>query len=112
MYFPHEVVRDLELSVSVYAKQIYIEHNYALAPVRRDIASTKREYLLYPLISLLKSHGAWHDSDEEMLKLALMCCPLLTINLLDAQRIPPAITWLGLVHAVQLGQGSMIDDVE
>jgi phosphoglycolate phosphatase-like HAD superfamily hydrolase len=111
MYFPHEVVRDLELSVSVYAKQIYIEHNYALAPVRRAIASTKREYLLYPLMSLLKAHGVWHDSDEEMLKLALMCCPLLTINLLDAQRIPPAITWLGLVHAVQLGQVSMIDDV-
>jgi hypothetical protein len=111
MYFPQEIVRDLELSVSVYAKQIYIEHNYALTPVRQAIASTKREYLLHPLMSLLKTQGVWHDSDEEMLKLALMCCPLLTINLLDAQRIPPAIAWLGLVHAVQLGQGSMIDDV-
>lgn len=111
MYFPQEVVRDLELSVSVHAKQIHIEHNYALTPVRQAIASTKREYLLHPLMSLLKTQGVWHDSDEEMLKLALMCCPLLTINLLDAQRIPPAITWLGLVHAVQLGQASMIDDV-
>ena len=110
MYFPQEVVRDLELSVSVYAKQIYIEHNYALTPVRQAIASTKREYLLHPLMSLLKTQGVWHDSDEEMLKLALMCCPLLTINLLDAQRIPPAIAWLGLVHAVQLGQESMIND--
>jgi phosphoglycolate phosphatase-like HAD superfamily hydrolase len=104
MYFPHEVARDLELSVSVHDKQIYIEHNYALTPVRQAIASSKRECLLRPLLRLLESHRAWHSEDEEMLRLALMCCPLLTINLLDAQRIPPAITWLGLTHAVQLGQ--------
>jgi len=37
------------------------------------------------------------------MQLALMCCPLLTINLLDETRFPPAITWLGLTHAVLMG---------
>ena len=37
------------------------------------------------------------------MQLALMSCPLLTINLLDETRYPPAITWLGLAHAVQMG---------
>ena len=38
-----------------------------------------------------------------MLQLALMCCPLLTINLLDEARYSPAVTWLGLAHAVLMG---------
>jgi len=32
-----------------------------------------------------------------------MCCPLLTINLLDETRYPPAITWLGLTHTLLMG---------
>jgi hypothetical protein len=36
-----------------------------------------------------------------------MCCPLLTVNLLDEGRIPAAITWLGLSQAIEMGHLSM-----
>jgi hypothetical protein len=39
-----------------------------------------------------------------MMHLALLCCPLLTINLFNGQRMPPLIGWLGLTYAVYLGQ--------
>jgi hypothetical protein len=43
----------------------------------------------------------------EFMQLALMCCPLLTVNLLDAQRMPTAITWLGLAQAIQAGNSGI-----
>ena len=39
----------------------------------------------------------------EQLQLALMCCPLLTVNLFDTQKRVPQIGWLGLRQAIQLG---------
>jgi hypothetical protein len=36
-----------------------------------------------------------------------MCCPLLTMNLLDEKRLPPALCWLGLAQAVEMGNRSM-----
>jgi hypothetical protein len=36
-----------------------------------------------------------------------MCCALLTIYLLNEQRIPPAISWLGLLLAVQMGNSGI-----
>jgi len=38
--------------------------------------------------------------------LAMMCCPLLTINLLDEKRLPPAVCWLGLAQAIEMGARS------
>ncbi|MBV9229605.1 MAG: hypothetical protein JOZ18_09860, partial [Chloroflexi bacterium] len=46
----------------------------------------------------------------EIVRLALMCCPLLTINLLDEKRIPRAISWLGLSQAMQMGNLSVIGE--
>jgi hypothetical protein len=49
------------------------------------------------------------------LKAALMCCPLLTMNLRDRARFPAEIGLLGLCFAVEMGlmsdpaQSSLID---
>jgi phosphoglycolate phosphatase-like HAD superfamily hydrolase len=113
MYFPLEIDRELELSVDAGGGQIYLEHNYSLTPLRRAIGAVKREHLLRPLFSLLRGRGMWDaGAAEEFLRLALLCCPLLTINLLDGQRIPPAISWLGFMHAVQLGQEPVLAGIE
>ncbi len=103
MYFPDEVARDLRLSVVLRDDQVLIEHNYEVSPLRRALLQTKLEYLLQPLKALLRVQGALADDWYEVMTLALMCCPLLTINLLDRQRIPPAICWLGLSQAMQMG---------
>jgi phosphoglycolate phosphatase-like HAD superfamily hydrolase len=108
MYFPDEVARKLELSVTVRDTTVFIEHNYELTLLRRQMLQTKLEYLLRPLINLLRAKKALPDDWPEVMRLALMCCPLLTINLLDEQRIPTSVGWLGLSQVVQMGNLALI----
>ncbi|MHB8600955.1 MAG: HAD family hydrolase [Ktedonobacteraceae bacterium] len=103
MYFPHDIAQNLQLSVTIKNRNVYIEHNYALTPIRQAILQVKIQQLLAPLIALLRSQNALPDDWLEFMQLALMCCPLLTVNLLDAQRMPAIITWLGLSQAIQVG---------
>jgi phosphoglycolate phosphatase-like HAD superfamily hydrolase len=106
MYFPREVGAGLQLNVIVEhsTKSISVTHNYALTRVRQAIAWTKLRYLVQPLITWLRSVDALPDNWQEMIQSALMCCPLLTVNLLDQERIAPAaVAWLGLVQAVLVG---------
>ena len=107
MYFPQEIARELQLSVTIRDTNIYVEHNYDLAPVRRAIFHTKLEYLLAPLLTMLVSREALPDDWMEIVPLALMCCPLLTVNLLDRERLPAAISWLGLTQVIEMGNLSI-----
>lgn len=103
MYFPQEIAHHLQLSVTIKNGHISVEHTYALTPVRQAILQAKRQHLLTPLIEQLRVRNALPGDWQECMHLALMCCPLLTVNLLDAERIPAAISWLGLTQAVQMG---------
>jgi len=103
MYFPHDIARDLQVSVTIKNKSISIEHTYALTPVRRAILQVKKDQLLTPLVAHLRARNALPDDWMEFMQMALMCCPLLTVNLLDAQRMPAAITWLGLAQTILVG---------
>ncbi len=107
MYFPYDVARDLQLSVRVDDATIAVEHDYTLTPVRRAILQTKIEHLLRPMLADLRAQGLLPEDWREMMQLALMCCALLTINLLDEQRVPPGIGWLGLLLAVQMGNSGI-----
>ena len=110
MYFPNEVARDLRMSVELRNGCVFVEHNYVLTPVRQAILETKREHLLQPLKAWLRSSNALPDDWHEILTQALMCCPLLTINLLDAQRIPPSVCWLGLSLAMEMSNLAILGD--
>ncbi len=103
MYFPDSIVRDLQLTVSRHGNNITVGHNYMLAPIRQAILQTKVEYLLKPLIILMRKRDMGPVYWREALQLAMMCCPLLTVNLLDQERTPPPICWLGLLFSVQIG---------
>ena len=107
MYFPQEIARELHISVHLQDGTARVEHDYALTPIRWAILRTKLERLVKPLVENLRERGALPENWQEVLRLALLCCPLLTVNLLDGQRIPAAISWLGLSQAVQLGNGGI-----
>jgi len=107
MYFPREVAQNLQLSVALRGEIIYVEHNYTLTPVRRALLATKREHLLKPLVAMLRARRALPDDWEEFVRLALMCCPLLTINLLERERIPLAVCWLGLSQVMAMAHFSL-----
>ena len=107
MYFPDDIAQSLQLTISKQDMIIAVEHNYRLTPVREAILQTKVEHLLRPLIAELRARYALPADWEEIVQLAMLCCALLTINLLDGEHRPPTITWLGLLLAVQTGNSGI-----
>ena len=110
MYFPQEIAQSLQLSVTVRGSDIFVEHNFELTAIRQAIYETKLYFLYAPLREMLDSRGGLPGDWKEIVWLAMMCCPLLTINLLDEKRIPPAICWLGLAQAIEMGDRAAGDE--
>ncbi len=108
MYFPQTIAQDMQLTVSRHGMTITVEENYTLTPVRRAILQTKVDHLLRPLIAKLREREMLPVHWKEIIQLAMMCCPLLTINLLDGERMPPSISWLGLSMAVLTGNSGIL----
>lgn len=109
MYFPHDIARELELTVQVKDDTLFVEHSYQLTAVRRAILQTKLEQLIKPLLAQLGEHDALPSDGQELLQSALLCCPLLTINLLDSVKMPVSISWLGLLFGVLMGHGDLLN---
>ncbi len=91
-----------------------VEHDYALHPVREMFLRSKVERVLIPILRELKRRGWLRTDWRAYLKAALLCCPLLTMNLTDGGKFPPEISLLGLAMAVEMGaesaaQRSLID---
>ena len=103
MYFPQEVARDLQLNVHRQGTELVVTHNYTLTPLRQALLEIKRRSLLVPLREMLRSRNALDVQWMDTLRFALLCCPLLTVNLLDEKRMSPTISWLGLSLAVEMG---------
>lgn len=101
MYFGPDVARELEISVVLRGDTIYIEHTYDLPPIRQAMLEIKRDCLLKPLLALMKRHGVLPEDWRQILRSALLCCPLLTIDLL--KRLPVSVCWLGLSQVMQMG---------
>jgi hypothetical protein len=54
----------------------------------------------------LRGRGWLRDDWRTYLKMALFCCPFLTMNLTDSNRFPDAVRWLGLSYAIIMGAES------
>lgn len=107
MYYPQQkaAVTDVHARVADDGRW-HIEHDYALPPLREMFFRSKLDRALLPLLRELSLRG-WLEADwRRYLKLALFCCPLLTMNLADGSRFPPAISLLGLCQAIETGAES------
>ncbi|OLE09293.1 MAG: hypothetical protein AUG82_00495 [Ktedonobacter sp. 13_1_20CM_4_53_11] len=107
MYFPEKVAQDLQISVDIRGSDIYVEHNYELTMIRKAIFEAKLHDLYAPLKEMLGTKNDLSADWSEVVWLAMMCCPLLTMNLLDVKRLPPALCWLGLAQAIEMGNRSL-----
>jgi hypothetical protein len=103
MYFPDEMRRRLTISGRLESGTIVVEHDHRLVPVRRMFFESKIRHTLTPIVVELARRGWLRARWREQLKAALLCCPLLTMNLADAERFPPEIALLGLAYAVEMG---------
>ncbi|MBW4435880.1 MAG: phosphotransferase [Pleurocapsa minor GSE-CHR-MK-17-07R] len=109
MYFPREKNAQTQLNVRVEQGTLHVEHDYAIAPIRHMFLRSKADRVLMPILSHLHRAGQLRPDWRIFLKSSLMCCPLLTMNLLDEGRFPPAITMLGFCHAVEMGGDSQVE---
>jgi hypothetical protein len=106
MYFPREKAAQTDIRLSQEGDVWRVEHNYAVHPVRDMFLNSKVERVLIPILRDLSEKG-WLRADwRATLKAALFCCPLLTMNLTDAEKFPPPISLLGLTMAVEMGAES------
>jgi hypothetical protein len=107
MYFPKEVAGNLEINWQITSNNIIVEHDFVPAKVRLDLLRSKLERVLKPLLKELKSRDWLAEKWQDYLKLALFCCPFLTMNLSDSNKFPPEITLLGLAMSVEMGSTNL-----
>lgn len=110
LYFPQEIAKDLSINLEISADQIQVDHDFRPSAIRLRFLQSKLMHVLRPLLERLKASGQLPETWRQELKLALFCCPFLTMNLCDIQRFPPEITLLGLSLAVEMGSSSTSQD--
>ncbi len=103
MYFPEEESTRFDITIDERDGTWHIRHNYSLNPLRQMFFDSKFERVFIPALRLLKAQNALRADWREQVKLALMCCPLLTMNLTT---FPPKIALLGLCFAIEMGAES------
>ena len=103
LYHPQEIAATMTIRLVDDGTTLHVEHNYRPSMCREMFLTSKMLNTLLPLIHDLH-HIGWLAADwRETLKAALMCCPLLTLNLADSERFPPSVSLLGLCYAVEMG---------
>ena len=107
MYFPKEVTDNLFIKWEIKDNTIIVEHDFVPAKVRIELLCSKLERVLKPLLKELKSRDWLDEKWQEYLKLALFCCPFLTMNLSDTDKFSPEITLLGLAMSVEMGSTNL-----
>ncbi|ERN41588.1 putative homoserine kinase type II (protein kinase fold) [Rubidibacter lacunae KORDI 51-2] len=102
MYFPREIAAELEIRWELQGETLVVEHDFVPSELRIGFLRSKLEHVLKPLLFELRLRG-WLDPNwRDDLKLALFCCPFLTMNLADSQKFPPEIALLGLAIAMEM----------
>lgn len=103
MYFREQEREKLSITLEVTQDVWHVTHNYRLNPVRQMFLNSKFKHTITPLLRLLNAKGWLVPEWRRHVKLALMCCPLLTMNLTT---FPPEIALLGLSFCVEMGAES------
>jgi Phosphotransferase enzyme family len=106
MYFPHTKAAQTNVRVEYGDDTLAINHDYQVHPVRRMFLRSKVENVLVPLLADLATRDWIRPDWRTRMKMALMCCPLLTIKLANPQTVPSEIAFLGLASAVEMGADS------
>ena len=106
MYYPQEKGSALHFELYEDRGRWIYQHDYDLHPIRYMFLRSKVNHILKPLVQHLNRLNALPVNYRQYLKLALMCCPLLTMNLADRTRFSPSIAMLGLAMAIEMGAES------
>ena len=102
MYFPEETAASLQAGIKIENGVAIVEHDFPISAIRQATHDSKTDLVLRPLLALLRERG-WLDPEwQAYMQSALMCCPLLTMNLCDTAKFPANVSLLGFAHAIQM----------
>jgi hypothetical protein len=107
MYFPEEIASNLSIQWQIKEDSLIVEHDFVPSDARIALLRSKLERVLNPLLRELKLRDSLPEKWRDYLKLALFCCPFLTMNLSDVQKFSPEITLLGLAMSVEMGSTNL-----
>ena len=105
MYFPKDIANNMDFNIEITDGKIKVDYSNVFPSVRKELYDVKKATLLNSLLSLLLEKGESIVEMKQKIDLALMCCPLLTLNLMDTKRFPTEISWLGFALCLQMGNG-------
>lgn len=106
MYYPEIKKETINLHLVQYGNLWDVKYSYGLPPVRQMFLSSKVERVLIPILQELKRANLLPQNWRLLFKAALLCCPLLTMNLADRDKFPPEISLLGFAMSVEMGAES------
>ena len=106
MYYPNEINARTKITFRAEGDTWHVDYDYPLPPIRQIFLESKIKAVLLPTIALLKDKGMLREDWRAYLKVALFCCPFLTMNLSDETRFPPEISLMGLAMAIEMGAES------
>ena len=107
MYFPEETSAKLNLDLRIDQGRAYLDHDFRLTPIRTATRDSKTQIVLRPLLDLLREKDWLAPHWNAFMQSALLCCPLLTMNLCDRSKFPPKVALLGFAHAIAMGQADV-----
>ena len=103
MYFPEEVGAKLQATIKIEDGRAIVEHDFPIPSIRRATRTSKMELVLRPLLRILEEKSWLAEDWKADMQSALLCCPLLTMNLCDEVKFPANVSLLGFAHAVAMG---------
>lgn len=106
MYFPIEKQATTQIQLEINDDVWHVNYNYTLPSIRKMFLESKVKRVLIPILKDLSTNGLLQSNWREFLKLALFCCPMLTMDLTDTQKFPAEISLLGLAMSVEMGAES------
>lgn len=118
MYNPHRVSGEISFDCRIGEHEIEIEHDFAPSPLRVQFLESKLDGLMPAVLSLLRDYGVESESAERRFRSALLCCPLLTVNLAApfdpagplSSRYTSALRLLGMSLAIECASVSQTTD--
>ena len=81
LYEPERVAGEYEVRVRVEGDVFHVEHDWQLTPLRHGFLDSKRDLYWRPLLGALRERGLLPEDWEQVVRLALFCCPTLVLDL-------------------------------
>lgn len=104
LYDPEEAAERYRASARYENGVLFVETDWALSPVRRQLLELKAREMWRPLLERLKDRGLLPADWRQVIRLALFLCPTLVMNLrAGAGRHNPISSLIGFANAVRVG---------